>query len=104
MASRSECDEHYVLDLCEEILGIPASRQQRFDWLRGDLSLKRGSYSYLPVDGYCASLNLVVEYAERQYTESVKLFDRRATISGMSRGEQRLIYYQRRVNSSRSTG
>ncbi|WP_232783693.1 hypothetical protein [Mycobacteroides franklinii] len=39
--SRADSDEHYVLDLCEEILGVVGHRQERFDWLRGDPSPAR---------------------------------------------------------------
>jgi hypothetical protein len=98
MASRSESDEHYVLNLCDEVLGIPASRQHRFEWLRGDFSEKKQSYSYLPVDGYWESLALVVEYAERQHSEPVKKFDARDTVSGVTRGIQRRIYDERRID------
>jgi hypothetical protein len=97
VARRSESDEHYVLDLCDRVLGVPASRQHRFEWLRGDLSQKRGTRSFLPVDGFWPGLSLVVEFAERQHTEAVPLFDRRQTVSGVTRGEQRRIYDLRRV-------
>jgi len=97
MAARSESDEHYVLNLCDDILGVRASRQHRFEWLRGDLSPKSGTQSYLPVDGFYEPLNLVVEFAERQHNAPVKLFDQRQTVSGVSRGEQRRIYDERRV-------
>ena len=60
-------DESYVIDLCDEILGLVASRQHRFDFLRGDANTK------LPVDAYYSELNIVV-----------------------GRGEQRRIYDQRR--------
>jgi hypothetical protein len=98
MASRSENDEFYVLDLCDEVLGKSALRQHRFEWLRGDFSAQRGARSYLPVDGYWPDLKLVVEFAERQHTEVVAIFDRRDTVSGVTRGEQRKIYDQRRVD------
>lgn len=83
-------DEDYVIDLCDKILGQTSLRQHRFDWLRGD------SGRTLPVDAYYPSLNLVVEYMERQHTESVPHFDKRVTVSGVSRGEQRRIYDRRR--------
>lgn len=38
-----------------------------------------------------------MEYNERQHTESVALFDKKKTISGVSRGEQRKIYDKRRA-------
>ena len=52
----------------------------------------------LPVDAYYKELNLAVEYSERQHTESVTFFDKpdKITISGVHRGEQRKIYYERR--------
>lgn len=83
-------DEAYVIDLCDEVLGINAIRQHRFSFLKGD------GNSLLPVDAYYPTLNLVVEYRERQHTEAVAFFDRRQTVSGLSRGEQRKLYDQRR--------
>lgn len=79
-----------MIDLCDKILGHTSLRQHRFDWLRGD------SGRTLPVDAYYPSLNLVVEYMESQHTESVPHFDKRVTVSGVSRGEQRKIYDRRR--------
>ncbi len=88
--SRSQSDESYIIDLCDEALELKALRQHRFDFLRGD------SGSKLPVDAYYPSLNLVVEFKEKQHTEEVKFFDRRPTVSGVGRGEQRRIYDQKR--------
>ena len=93
--SRENSDESYVINLCDEVLGLTASRQHRFDFLRGD-SRDGKQGVCLPVDAYYESLNLVVEYNERQHTESVKLFDNKPTVSGVSRGEQRRIYDERR--------
>lgn len=87
---RKDSDERYVIDLCDEVLGLIGYRQHRFDFLKGDSGTK------LPVDVYYPSLNLVIEYRERQHTEPVKLFDQRMTVSGVSRGEQRRMYDQRR--------
>lgn len=83
-------DESYIVDLCDEVLQLKALRQYRFDFLRGDAGTK------LPVDAYYPSLNLVVEFRERQHTEEVKFFDRRQTVSGVGRGEQRKLYDQLR--------
>lgn len=87
---RKASDEHYVIDLCDEILGCKASRQHRFDFLKGDAGTS------LPVDAYYPELNLVVEYYESQHTELTPFFDNKKTVSGVSRGEQRRIYDQRR--------
>lgn len=88
--SRIQSDESYVIDLCDEVLKSKALRQHRFEFLKGDSGTK------LPVDAYYAALGLVIEFTERQHTEEVKFFDRRQTVSGVGRGEQRKIYDQRR--------
>lgn len=87
---RKASDEHYVIDLCDELLGVPAERQYRFDFLKGDTGVS------LPVDAYYPNLNLVIEYYESQHTQSTPFFDNKITASGVSRGEQRRIYDERR--------
>jgi hypothetical protein len=87
---RSTSDETYIIDLCDEILKQEGLRQHRFDFLKGDTGVR------LPVDVYYSALNLVIEYRERQHTEEVKFFDKRITSSGISRGEQRKLYDDRR--------
>ena len=94
--SRNLSDEQYVIDLCDEILEEKGKRQHRFDFLRGDPG-KRGRSIRLPVDAFYESRKLVVEYMERQHAESVPFFDRRLTVSGISRGEQRKRYDERRI-------
>lgn len=88
----SQKDEAYVINLCDEVLGVPAQRQHRFDFLLGDAGTS------LPVDAYYPKLNLVIEYRERQHTEAVGFFDKpgRMTVSGVHRGEQRRLYDERR--------
>uniref|UniRef100_UPI00404B406A hypothetical protein n=1 Tax=Flavobacterium sp. TaxID=239 RepID=UPI00404B406A len=92
--SRKDSDEHYVLDLCDKILGLKGLRQHRFDFLLGDSGTK------LPVDCYYPELNLVIEYKEQQHTKPNKHFDKpdKMTVSGVHRGEQRKIYDQRRLD------
>ena len=95
--NKTKSDEKYVIDLCDRILNKEASRQHKFDFLLGDPNPK-GISAKLPVDAYYESLNLVIEYRERQHTESVNFFDKpnKLTVSGVHRGEQRKIYDQRR--------
>jgi hypothetical protein len=88
-------DEHYVLDICDRVLGIPASRQRRLPFLVGDPG-PSGRRVSLPIDAYYESLRLAVEYRERQHTEPVGFWDRKPTVSGCSRGEQRRRYDERR--------
>lgn len=89
-AKRSNSDEFYILDICDKILGIASKRQYRFEFLRGDSGAK------LPVDAYYQKLNLVIEFKEKQHTEKVGFFDKRMTVSGIGRGEQRARYDQLR--------
>jgi hypothetical protein len=94
--SRENSDEHYIIGLCDEVLGEKASRQHCFDFLRGDACENFPLGKKLPVDAYYDSLNLVVEYYERQHTESVEHFNKKQTVSGVTRDEQRRIYDERR--------
>jgi hypothetical protein len=87
---RAGSDEHYVIDICDAILGERAKRGATFEWLKGDSGRR------LPVDAYYETHSLVVEYHEIQHSLPVPLFDKRATVSGVSRGEQRRMYDDRR--------
>lgn len=96
-SSRKDSDEYYVLDLCDEVLGLKGLRQHRFDFLLGDANAQ-GKQVKLPVDSYYPQLNLVIEYKEQQHSIANKHFDKPDlfTVSGVHRGEQRKIYDQRR--------
>lgn len=96
MTSRSTSDEFYVLDLCDEVLGVRGRRQATFDWLRGDPSPARPLGTKLPVDSLWLDLALVVEFQEEQHSQPSPFFDRRQTVSGVGRGEQRKIYDERK--------
>lgn len=95
---RENSDEHYIINLCDKVLLLEGLRQHRFDFLLGDPG-KSGKQTRLPVDVYYPALNLVVEYKEYQHSNEVNFFDKpdKMTVSGVSRGEQRKIYDQRRV-------
>jgi hypothetical protein len=75
-------DETYVL-------GHRSLRQHRFPFLRGDTGRA------LPIDAFYPELKLAIEYRECQHFEAVPFFDRRLTVSRVSRREQRAIYDQR---------
>jgi len=94
---KSENDEQYVLNLCDKVLGLKSSRQHRFDFLFGDKN-KKGKPAKLPVDSNYDELKLVIEYREKQHTESIPFFDKpdKMTVSGVSRNKQRKIYDERR--------
>ena len=90
-SKRNDSDEKYVLDLFEELIGEKYYWQMKFETLLGDPG-KRGRRRKLPVDGYFSNANLIVEYREKQHFQSVEIMDKRMTISGVPRGEQRKIY------------
>lgn len=92
-------DAFYVLNFCDDILGIEASREHRFDWLRGDLSARTGRTATLPVDGYWESLGLVIEVMESQHYVPTPHFDKPdvMTVSGVHRGLQRRLYDERKA-------
>lgn len=96
MAGRTESDEHYVLYLCDKILGASGRRQATFGWLRGDSSPSRPLGTKLPVDSFWPALELVVEFQEEQHSKPSPFFDRRPTVSGVGRGEQRRLYDERK--------
>jgi hypothetical protein len=109
---RSNSDETYVIDLCDSILGRKANRQKRFDYLLGDFHKDGKTRTKLPVDAFYQALQLVVEYKETVVSKKTdeelsadgpdKKEDstdqnRRFTISGVTREEQREIYDNRKA-------
>jgi len=90
-----DSDESYVIGLCDKILNRRASRQHRFNFLRGDPG-KNGSCATLPVDAYYSDRKLVIEYWERQHLHPMPFMDKRMTCSGCTRGEQRKVYDRRK--------
>ena len=92
-----DSDEHYIISLCDNVLGESALRGHRFDFLRGDPGKRKGAR--LPVDAFYERRNLVIEYYEPQHSQPVPHFDKpdKVTVSGVSRGKQRQIYDQRRL-------
>lgn len=106
---RTGLSQHTIEAICGGKAVRPATllrvvqSQHTFDFLRGDPG-KNGECRKLPVDAYYEQLKLVVEYRERQHTEAVPFFDRKATLSGCGRGEQRRRYDQRRRDVLREQG
>jgi hypothetical protein len=96
--ARLHSDEAYVIDLCDTALQQKAERQKRFHFLLGDLHKDGVSRTRLPVDAYYKELNLVIEFKESQHSLPNDFFDKEdvKTVSGVSRGEQRKIYDERR--------
>jgi hypothetical protein len=93
---RKQRDETFIQDLCDEVIGQRSLRNKRpFPFLVSDPG-RNGRTQRLEVDIYYPDLNLVIEYREIQHTKPVKITNRRMTVSGVLRGEQRKIYDERR--------
>jgi hypothetical protein len=95
---RDNSDEHYIIDLCDHVLGQTAQRNHRFAFLFGDPN-DNGRCAALPVDAYYEHLNLVIEYMESQHSRETPFFDKpdKMTASGVHRGVQRRLYDERRA-------
>src|SRR4051812_42713153 len=96
----------YVIDLLDEILGEQASRERSFPWALGDLSPQTGLRRQLPFDAVWMSRKLIVEVDENQHREPVRFWDKPGvlTVSGVSRGQQRAIYDERKRRAAREAG
>jgi hypothetical protein len=94
----ARADQNYIIDLCDEVLKMKASREHTFDFLRGDPSTKFPQGKKLPVDAFYPSLYLVIEFEESHHSKSVKIFDKVdvMTVSGVNRAEQRIKYVELR--------
>lgn len=94
----ARADQNYIIDMCDQALGLVASREHTFDFLRGDPSSKFPLGKHLPVDAFYSSLKLVIEFEESHHTKPVKLFDKPGvmTVSGMDRAAQRIRYIELR--------
>lgn len=95
--NRKNSDETYILDLCDELLEDKAMRQHTFDFLVGDFHKDGRTRTEIPLDGYYYSLNLAIDYSEKQDVEETIVDNAdKMTISGVTRAEQRKIYNRRK--------
>jgi len=90
--------ERYCARLVRDALGCAGYIENyRFNFLRGDKTLKRPKGVTLPVDAYYPDANLVLEFREGQhYGDRFSFRDGRITATGQTRKEQRLRYDKRR--------
>lgn len=90
--------ERYCARLVRDALGCAGYIENyRFDFLRGDPTLKRPKGVTLPVDAYYPDANLVLEFREGQhYGDRFSFRDGRIAATGQTRKEQRLKYDKRR--------
>ena len=94
ISRRESSDEYYLIGLVNELLGTRASHQHTFDFLLGDYHKNGKTRTELPLDAYYADQNIVIEFLDKNNSESVN--QDKMTISGVKRSEQRGIYRQRK--------
>lgn len=90
--------ERYCAKLVSDALGgIEYKESYRFDFLRGNPTLKRAKGVTLPVDAYYPSVKVALEFREGQhYGDRFAFRDGRITATGDSRKEQRQKYDRKR--------
>lgn len=93
----SESDEHYLINLCDELLLESASRQHKFGFILGDYHKDGKTRSPLPVNAYYQEHNLVIELVAPLNADAVDHPNRKTT-SGITRAQQRENYADRKRN------
>ena len=95
---RSNSDEMYLLDLLDEVLKRKGSRKHTFDYLLGDLHKDGKTRTELAIDVFYVKLNLAIEIIEHPSISEKANAEKeeKLTVSGITRAEQRLKYFNRR--------
>lgn len=96
--ARSKSDIVYISDLIDDLLNEKGSRKHTFEYLLGDLHKNGKTRTKLPVDLYYSNLKLaleIVEHSEKKQ-DAIKTKEEKLTVSGITRAEQRLKYFNRK--------
>ncbi len=95
---RSNSDEVYLMGLIDELLDAKGSRKHTFDYLLGDMHQNGKKRTKLPIDLYYKELNLALEFVEHPDSKknAIDSKEERLTVSGITRAEQRLKYFNRK--------
>ena len=95
---RSNSDEVYLMGLIDELLNQTGSRKHTFEYLLGDIHQNGKKRTKLPIDLYYKELNLVLEFVEHSDSKknAIDSKEERLTVSGITRAEQRLKYFNRK--------
>jgi len=96
---RSNSDEVYVMGLIDTLIGEKGSRKHTFEYLLGDLHKNGETRTKLPIDVYYPNLKLALEIVEIPLDNAESTREEKLTVSGVTRAEQRQIYYNRKKTS-----
>jgi hypothetical protein len=87
------------MELIDGLLDAKGSRKHTFEYLLGDLHKNGKTRTELPIDLYYADLKLaleIVEHPGKKKDPSIISKEEKLTVSGMTRAEQRLRYFNRK--------
>ena len=95
---RANSDEKYLVDMINSLLGKKGSEKQTFDYLLGDLHQDGETRTELPVDLYFWELKLAIEFVNHPKTREQLIPEKqkKMTVSGVTRAEQRVKYFDRK--------
>ena len=95
---RANSDEVYLMGLVDELLEQTGSRKHTFEYLLGDLHQNGKTRTLLAIDVYYHNLGLALEIVEHPDTHknAVDSKEEKLTVSGITRAEQRLKYFNRK--------
>ena len=100
--NRENSDEHYLVGLCNELIGEQASQQHKFGFLLGDYHKDGKKRTALPIDAFYREANLAIEFKSDQ--TGFRPGDNKITASGVTRTEQRKIYDARKRDVLKEEG
>ncbi len=95
---RANSDEKYLVDIINSLLGKKGTEKQTFDYLLGDLHQDGETRTELPVDLYFWELKLAIEFVNHPKTREqlIPQKQKKMTVSGVTRAEQRVKYFDRK--------
>jgi hypothetical protein len=98
---RANNDESYLMGLIDEFLNRVGSRKHTFDFLLGDLHQDGETRTELPIDLYYSDLKLALEFIKHPSTKKNlnAAKQEKRTVSGMTRAEQRQMYFERKKST-----
>lgn len=95
---RANSDENYLIGLIDELMEKEGSRKHKFDFLLGDLHQNGKKRTKLPIDLYYKHKRLALEFVKhpKELDDANQALEEKLTVSGITRAEQRIKYYQRK--------
>ncbi|MEQ8241189.1 MAG: hypothetical protein RIA69_18385 [Cyclobacteriaceae bacterium] len=100
---KSQSDEHYLINHCDDLLGVTALRNFKFNFILGNYHKDGKTRSSLPVSAYYPEHNLVIELIVPEDAISID-HPKRQTPEGTKRAELMGIYAERKKRGLQEKG